>query len=636
MTQRIIIITAIVGTFLMATVYSQQQQCSADTSGESCGSLYVKDNLGFCTTSTCGAEDFDCEWTASRSVNGAQKIGQEGKTRKECFSLCKMENALACAWQVNGCYKGTSLKTVTNHQKYWQYGLKMPGCCAARQSCSADTSGASCGSEYVTDASGLCTGSSCGAGDFDSQWKTATTVRGSVGLGLGRTREECFSLCKTASAQYCAWQGNGCYKGTSLLSVSSSAHQQTFQFGLKMPGCCAARELCSADDSGTTCTIGYVKDNSGLCAGENCGADDYGDDTKACCKSKTCGTGSSSGAAVSCGNSYVSKAGSTACATCADDGSECCSAKTCATGSTSGGLVPCGSSYVSKAGSTACTTCADDGSECCTLRKCNQGLELDGSSCVACPNGKYQDQSASTEMCKFCTAGFSFTTPSTPCNECTGGTYQDQNTSPTVQVWREDTSITEPIINNNYATSGWHDITSSSDGKNVFAVVRSGDIWRSIDSGVNWIKDTSVPPNFHGNTYKDWERITSSSDGTKLAAFESSVWTSSDSGVTWLEAESTGLPNGRPKCVASSSNGMKLFSAFSTGNIWRSIDAGQNWIEVATNGDKKMWWGITASSDGSKLAAVANHGSIWTSTNSGVNWHENSAFAGNNKKNWHV
>ena len=64
------------------------------------------------------------------------------------------------------------------------------------------------------------------------------------------------------------------------------------------------------------------------------------------------------------------------------------------------------------------------------------------------------------------------------------------------------------------ATSGkWYSITSSSDGTKLAAVVNGGNIWTSSDSGESW---TERQPT--AGTTRNWYSITSSSDGTKLAA----------------------------------------------------------------------------------------------------------------------
>lgn len=79
--------------------------------------------------------------------------------------------------------------------------------------------------------------------------------------------------------------------------------------------------------------------------------------------------------------------------------------------------------------------------------------------------------------------------------------------------------------------------------------------------------------------------------------------------------------------ITSSSDGTKLAATVFNGNIWTSTDSGETWTSRAST---QQWYGITSSSDGTKLAAVVNRddlfvdysygGNIWTSTDSGETW----------------
>jgi photosystem II stability/assembly factor-like uncharacterized protein len=76
----------------------------------------------------------------------------------------------------------------------------------------------------------------------------------------------------------------------------------------------------------------------------------------------------------------------------------------------------------------------------------------------------------------------------------------------------------------------WASITSSSDGTKLAAVVQNGDIYTSTDSGVHWTDRTAAGSRL-------WLSIASSADGTKLAAVDASpgnIYTSTDSGVVLL------------------------------------------------------------------------------------------------------
>ena len=147
----------------------------------------------------------------------------------------------------------------------------------------------------------------------------------------------------------------------------------------------------------------------------------------------------------------------------------------------------------------------------------------------------------------------------------------------------------------------WKGITSSSDGTKLAAVTWGYNIWTSTDSGETWTSRAST---------KNWAFITSSSDGTKLAATanEGNIWTSTDSGETWTSRASLRKWYG----ITSSSDGTKLAATVDGGRIWTSTDSGETWTEVEPSGSNRYWYGITSSSDGTKLAAAALEGNIWT------------------------
>jgi cysteine-rich repeat protein len=152
----------------------------------------------------------------------------------------------------------------------------------------------------------------------------------------------------------------------------------------------------------------------------------------------------------------------------------------------------------------------------------------------------------------------------------------------------------------------WQSITSSSDGTKLAAVGNWGQIYTSTDSGVSWTPRES---------YRRWQSITSSSDGKMLAAVVEGgqIYTSTDSGVTWTARES----NRNWGSITSSSDGTKLAAVEHGGQIYTSTDSGVSWTARESN---RNWVSITSSSDGTKLAAVEYPGQIYTSTDSGVTW----------------
>jgi len=106
---------------------------------------------------------------------------------------------------------------------------------------------------------------------------------------------------------------------------------------------------------------------------------------------------------------------------------------------------------------------------------------------------------------------------------------------------------------------GWWSITSSADGTKLAAVVDGGQIYTSSDSGVTWTARESS---------RNWRSITSSADGTKLAAivYGGQIYTSTDSGVTWTARES----NRNWQSITSSADGAKLAATVWGGQIYTS------------------------------------------------------------------
>jgi hypothetical protein len=165
----------------------------------------------------------------------------------------------------------------------------------------------------------------------------------------------------------------------------------------------------------------------------------------------------------------------------------------------------------------------------------------------------------------------------------------------------------------------WFSITSSSDGTKLAAVVSDGDIWTSTNSGATWTDQTTGT----GASGLHWLSITSSSDGTKLAAAvggeggPGDIWTSTNSGATWTDQTTgTGASDLNWLSMTSSSDGTKLAAVAYGGDISTSTDSGQHWTNqtTGTGASGLSWFSITSSSDGTKLAATVIGGDIWTAS----------------------
>ncbi len=208
-------------------------------------------------------------------------------------------------------------------------------------------------------------------------------------------------------------------------------------------------------------------------------------------------------------------------------------------------------------------------------------------------------------------------------------------------VWRDQNT------NGGTTNQYWRSITTSTDGSKLAAVALYGDIWTSTDSGAHWTDQNTTP----GTTNTSWVSITSSADGTKLAAaaggdyLGGDIWTSTDSGAHWTNhTAGTNASYQSWTSITSSADGTKLAAAaggdYLGGDIWTSTDSGVHWTDQNTTSGatNKTWSSISSSADGTKLAAVVGGsvfgGDIWTSTDSGAHWTDQKATTGTTARDW--
>ncbi len=162
----------------------------------------------------------------------------------------------------------------------------------------------------------------------------------------------------------------------------------------------------------------------------------------------------------------------------------------------------------------------------------------------------------------------------------------------------------------------WRGITSSADGTKLAATALGSYIYTSSDSGATWAASTDAGS-------RNWWAITSSDDGTKLAAAvggssgDRYIYTSTDSGETWTEQTDSGSRSW--DSITSSADGTKIAAVVQGGYIYTSADSGATWA-TSTDAGSRSWRGITSSADGTKLAAVVQGGYIYTSADSGATW----------------
>jgi hypothetical protein len=172
-------------------------------------------------------------------------------------------------------------------------------------------------------------------------------------------------------------------------------------------------------------------------------------------------------------------------------------------------------------------------------------------------------------------------------------------------------------------SKNWSRVASSADGTKLAAIAGDQTIWTSPDSGATWFKRTGGGITSTGQVLpsgtQTWGRVASSSDGKKLAAvvYNGNVRTSSDSGVTWVERSSSGSRLWSE--IASSADGIKLVAVAYPGGIWTSNDSGETWLE-RTSAGYRDWTAVASSADGSTIVASWNNGSISVSHDSGSTW----------------
>ena len=98
-------------------------------------------------------------------------------------------------------------------------------------------------------------------------------------------------------------------------------------------------------------------------------------------------------------------------------------------------------------------------------------------------------------------------------------------------------------------TSNWKSVTSSADGSRLAALIGSGYIYTSADYGASWVQRSQAG-------VQTWQAITSSADGMKLFATYYGLYTSYDGGDTWTQQAAIGGNDLR--AIASSADGTKL------------------------------------------------------------------------------
>jgi photosystem II stability/assembly factor-like uncharacterized protein len=175
----------------------------------------------------------------------------------------------------------------------------------------------------------------------------------------------------------------------------------------------------------------------------------------------------------------------------------------------------------------------------------------------------------------------------------------------------------------NYILNGWTLVSGVSDADlDSTAVSIDGDkmftggsyIYRSIDSGINWIR-TNAPMASYG-----WN-VVSTADGTKLVASQGDIVTkiyfSTDSGLNWTQSSNSGT--GGWYGLASSADGSRMIVAKNNSYLYISEDYGNTWTSQLSV-PIRAWRDFALSANGLKAAGVVNSGYIYLSADGGATW----------------
>jgi hypothetical protein len=176
--------------------------------------------------------------------------------------------------------------------------------------------------------------------------------------------------------------------------------------------------------------------------------------------------------------------------------------------------------------------------------------------------------------------------------------------------------------------AGWVSVACSADGAQLAAVPPVGSFYISRDFGAHW---AVIGPN------RLWSCIASSGSGLVLVASTAAdfsanppeghglIYVSTNAGATWSP---TKAPTNAWTSVTSSVDGTKLAAAADlqgNGFIYASSDSGASWSR--TTAPSLSWTSLASSADGATLAAVAAP-FVYISTNSGATWTQANAPAG--------
>jgi hypothetical protein len=161
------------------------------------------------------------------------------------------------------------------------------------------------------------------------------------------------------------------------------------------------------------------------------------------------------------------------------------------------------------------------------------------------------------------------------------------------------------------SNKNWSGVCSSVSGERMAAVVYSGNVWTSADSGTTWTERT-------GSTSSIWMNIVCSGDGSVLIispwGTSAPIRMSSDYGVTWSDLSAAGTWR---MGISVSEDGQTIVAAPTTlsqvSYVSYSRNGGSTWRYVSHSADEFYYQDCIGISGDGKIALSANSGS-------GDNW----------------
>ena len=156
-------------------------------------------------------------------------------------------------------------------------------------------------------------------------------------------------------------------------------------------------------------------------------------------------------------------------------------------------------------------------------------------------------------------------------------------------------------------------VAGSADGKNLVAVadsVRGGHIFTSTNFGTTWTDRGN-------NSY--WQSVASSSTGQYLTAGSNGgqLYKSMDYGVNWVDVTPAGSSQGWQTITSSSTGQYQAAGGSYNGDIYITSDYGATWTNETATGalHNRYWNSLAMNSTGQRIAAVEVGADIYNGNN---------------------